>query len=244
MLTASRSGGGWRPPSAVETIDAMLDGAAQVGGEPSRRSSPICCGRAASADEARADFEHRSSDYYSLPADLAGGGPPRACCPTTSRPGSTPSRSTTPIGASRCVVTSRSGPGSPLTQKRITIGNEMGLGKSIEAIAALAHLAPEGRPTSSSSARPAWWSTGRARSRRAARSRPRRPTATAARPRSTSGARRAASPSPRSTGSTGWPAPPRSRCWSSTRPTTSRTRRPSGPRPPPPGVTRPGGCCS
>ena len=58
-----------------------------------------------------------------------------------------------------------------LVQGRVIIGDEMGLGKTLQALAAMAHLAaPAGRGaarprTFSSSARPAWWSTGPGKSR-------------------------------------------------------------------------------
>ena len=43
-----------------------------------------------------------------------------------------------------------------LVQERVILGDEMGLGKTMQALAAMCHLAAQGRPISSSSAPPAW----------------------------------------------------------------------------------------
>nr|BFE88213.1 DEAD/DEAH box helicase [Planobispora longispora] len=99
--------------------------------------------------EAWTDFEFRASDYYSLLAELAGEpGEPGAAAR-----GLLPDDLVAKVGAqaldeTHLRVSLRGyqdfGARFALAQRRVILGDEMGLGKSIEAIAALAHLKAEG----------------------------------------------------------------------------------------------------
>ncbi|GGS63139.1 helicase SNF2 [Planobispora rosea] len=96
--------------------------------------------------EAWTDFEFRASDYYSLLAELAGE-------PGSAIEGLLPDDLVAKVGAQELDEThlrvslrgyQAFGARFALTQRRVILGDEMGLGKSIEAIAALAHLKTEG----------------------------------------------------------------------------------------------------
>ncbi|WP_066372701.1 DEAD/DEAH box helicase [Herbidospora mongoliensis] len=128
---------------AVESIDALLDDASQVGNEFPQVITDLLR-PPSSGDEAWADFEYRSSDYYSLLADLAGERVTEGVLPddvlarVNAQPLDDAFRRVSLRGYQSF------GARFALAQKRVIIGDEMGLGKSIEAIAALAHLAAEG----------------------------------------------------------------------------------------------------
>ena len=133
-----------------------------------------------------------------------------------------------------------------LCQQKVMLGDEMGLGKSVEALAAMCHLRVGGRRTSSSCARPASWSTGPTRSGGTASWSRTGCTAPTASRTSRCGRAQAASPSPPTT-PCGRCASLRewtSACWWWTRRTTSRTWPPSAPRRSASGPRRPAGSCS
>ncbi|MEV0390949.1 DEAD/DEAH box helicase [Nonomuraea sp. NPDC050643] len=97
--------------------------------------------------EAWADFESRSPEYFGLLAELAG--EPVG----TGLPGDLPDDLAAKVAAQPLDDTHRRvslrgyqafGARFALAQERVILGDEMGLGKSIEAIAALAHLRAEG----------------------------------------------------------------------------------------------------
>ncbi|MDF5753143.1 DEAD/DEAH box helicase [Spongiactinospora sp. TRM90649] len=96
--------------------------------------------------EAWVDFEHRSAEYYGLLAELAGE-------PLTQGRGALPDDLVAKVGAQELDDTHRRvslrgyqsfGARFALAQRRVILGDQMGLGKSIEAIAALAHLRARG----------------------------------------------------------------------------------------------------
>ncbi|MEO3808350.1 DEAD/DEAH box helicase [Sphaerisporangium sp. B11E5] len=98
------------------------------------------------AFEAWADFEFRGAEYYSLLAEVAGE-------PVESGRGVLPDDLLTKVNAQALDDTERRvslrgyqafGARFALAQGRVIIGDEMGLGKSIEAIAVLAHLKARG----------------------------------------------------------------------------------------------------
>ncbi|WP_143590541.1 DEAD/DEAH box helicase [Thermoactinospora rubra] len=100
----------------------------------------------ASELEAWVDFEHRSAEYYGLLADLAGE-------PPAAGQGLLPDDLVAKVTAQELDDTHRRvslrgyqafGARFALAQRRVILGDQMGLGKSIEAIAALAHLRAKG----------------------------------------------------------------------------------------------------
>ncbi|GGL33162.1 DEAD/DEAH box helicase [Planomonospora parontospora] len=102
---------------------------------------------AASEFEVWTDFEFRAPDYYGLLAELAGGF-------GAAGHGLLSDELVAKIDAQELDGTHRRvslrgyqafGARFALAQRRVVLGDEMGLGKSIEAIAALAHLKAEGR---------------------------------------------------------------------------------------------------
>ncbi|GAB1820577.1 DEAD/DEAH box helicase [Herbidospora sp. RD11066] len=128
---------------AVETIDGLLDGATRKSEEFPQVITDLL--RPASTGyEAWSDFEYRSSDYYSLLADLAGERVTEGILPddVLARVNAQPLDDTHRRVSLRGYQSF--GARFALAQRRVIIGDEMGLGKSIEAIAALAHLAAGG----------------------------------------------------------------------------------------------------
>ncbi|MEW9533784.1 DEAD/DEAH box helicase [Microbispora sp. NPDC049125] len=100
----------------------------------------------ASEFEAWADFEFRSPEYYNLLTELGGE-------PTASGEGMLPDDLAAKVAAQDLDDTHRRvslrgyqafGARFALVQRRVILGDEMGLGKSIEAIAAMAHLKAAG----------------------------------------------------------------------------------------------------
>ncbi|MER5984999.1 DEAD/DEAH box helicase [Streptomyces sp. NPDC001787] len=95
------------------------------------------------------DFELRSAEYYSLLAEISGGGPdPDAA------EGFLPDEVAERVRGQLLDDTHRRvslrgyqafGARFVLTQRKVILGDEMGLGKTIQAIAALSHLAAEGQ---------------------------------------------------------------------------------------------------
>jgi superfamily II DNA or RNA helicase len=101
---------------------------------------------AAAELEAWVDFEHRSAEYYGLLAEVAGE-------PVAASQGLLPDDLVAKVGAQDLDDTHRRvslrgyqtfGARFALAQRRVILGDQMGLGKSIEAIAALAHLKARG----------------------------------------------------------------------------------------------------
>ncbi|WP_405648235.1 DEAD/DEAH box helicase [Streptomyces uncialis] len=99
--------------------------------------------------EAWVDFELRSADYYSLIAELSGRRPDPAAAE-----GFLPGEVAERVRGQSLDDTHRRvslrgyqafGARFMLAQRRVILGDEMGLGKTIQAIAALSHLAAEGR---------------------------------------------------------------------------------------------------
>ncbi|GAA3156398.1 DEAD/DEAH box helicase [Nonomuraea roseoviolacea] len=99
-----------------------------------------------SAFEAWSDFEHRSAEYYSLLAEVAGE-------PVAADQGILPDDLLAKVNAQELDDTHRRvslrgyqsfGARFALAQRRVILGDEMGLGKSVEAIAVLAHLRARG----------------------------------------------------------------------------------------------------
>jgi len=101
-----------------------------------------------SAPGAWVDFELRSAEYYSLLAELSGGGPDRDAAEGFLPAGIADRVRALRLDDSRLRVSLRGyqsfGARFALAQKRVVIGDEMGLGKTVQAIAALAHLAARG----------------------------------------------------------------------------------------------------
>ncbi|NAS24282.1 ATP-dependent helicase [Herbidospora sp. NEAU-GS84] len=128
---------------AVAAIDALLDDATRAGREFPQAITDLLR-PPSSGHEAWADFEHRSADYYALLADLAGERVTEGVLPddVLARVNAQPLDDTFRRVSLRGYQSF--GARFALAQKRVIIGDEMGLGKSIEAIAALAHLAAEG----------------------------------------------------------------------------------------------------
>jgi len=100
----------------------------------------------ASELEAWTDFEFRSAEYYSLLTELAGE-------PVTAGHGLLPDDLIAKVDAQELDGTHRRvslrgyqafGARFALAQRRVILGDEMGLGKSIQAIAAMAHLKAKG----------------------------------------------------------------------------------------------------
>ncbi|MEV0197807.1 DEAD/DEAH box helicase [Nonomuraea sp. NPDC050691] len=96
--------------------------------------------------EAWTDFEYRSADYYGLLAEVAGE-------PVAADQGILPDDLLAKVNAQELDDTHRRvslrgyqsfGARFALAQRRVILGDEMGLGKSVEAIAALAHLRARG----------------------------------------------------------------------------------------------------
>ncbi|MFC5826404.1 DEAD/DEAH box helicase [Nonomuraea insulae] len=126
---------------AVASIEELLDGAARTRLLLAQVTTDLL--RPAARDfEAWADFESRSPEYFGLLAELAGE-------PMGGGHGLLPDDLAAKVAAQPLDDTHRRvslrgyqafGARFALVQERVIIGDEMGLGKSIEAIAALAHL--------------------------------------------------------------------------------------------------------
>ncbi|UBU17429.1 DEAD/DEAH box helicase [Nonomuraea gerenzanensis] len=134
-----------RAREAVEEIEALLDGAAATRLLLAQVTADLL--RPPARDfEAWADFESRSPEYFALLAELAGE-------PLGTGQGLLPDDLAAKVAAQPLDDTHRRvslrgyqafGARFSLAQERVIIGDEMGLGKSIEAIAALAHLQASG----------------------------------------------------------------------------------------------------
>ncbi|MEV0612550.1 DEAD/DEAH box helicase [Nonomuraea sp. NPDC050404] len=130
-----------RAREAVAEIEGLLAGAGETRLLLAQVTTDLL--RPAARDlEAWADFESRSPEYFGLLAELAGE-------PIGSGQGLLPDDLAAKVAAHPLDDTHRRvslrgyqafGARFALTQERVIIGDEMGLGKSIEAIAALAHL--------------------------------------------------------------------------------------------------------
>ncbi|MFC9267763.1 DEAD/DEAH box helicase [Streptomyces zhihengii] len=137
-----------------------LEAVAEVGrltGEAVRAGTPELLAQASvdllrgtpSKAAAWVDFELRSAEYYSLLAEISGRGPDTAAA-EGHLPGDVAARvRDQTLDDTRRKVSLRGyqafGARFALAQRRVILGDEMGLGKTIQAIAALAHLAAEGR---------------------------------------------------------------------------------------------------
>ncbi|MEU0357786.1 DEAD/DEAH box helicase [Streptomyces cyaneofuscatus] len=138
-----------RALAAVATLRATLTEAAE-------RELPMLFGQVSvdllrapeSAPGAWVDFELRSAEYYSLLAELSGGGPDRDAAEGFLPAGIAERVRALRLDDSRLRVSLRGyqsfGARFALAQKRVVIGDEMGLGKTVQAIAAMAHLAARG----------------------------------------------------------------------------------------------------
>lgn len=134
-----------RAREAVEDLEALLDGAAATRLLLAQVTTDLL--RPPARDfEAWADFETRSPEYFALLAELAGE-------PLGTGQGLLPDDLAAKVAAQPLDDTHRRvslrgyqafGARFALVQERVIIGDEMGLGKSIEAIAALAHLRATG----------------------------------------------------------------------------------------------------
>ncbi|MEV5435564.1 SNF2-related protein [Streptomyces sp. NPDC052682] len=149
MLLAGRQGR-TRAPEAVAELRRLTEEAAQEGlPEQFAQASVDLLRRPDSDLAAWVDFELRSAEYYSLLAEISGRGPD-----TAAAEGHLPDEVAGRVREQRlddrhCRVSLRGyqafGARFALAQRRVLIGDEMGLGKTVQAIAALAHLAAEGR---------------------------------------------------------------------------------------------------
>ncbi|MBF8191716.1 DEAD/DEAH box helicase [Nonomuraea sp. K274] len=130
-----------RAREAVSELAGVLEGAAATRLLLAQVTADLLR-PAAGEFEAWADFESRSPEYFGLLAELAGE-------PVGTVQGLLPDDLAAKVGAQPLDDTHRRvslrgyqafGARFSLVQQRVIIGDEMGLGKSIEAIAALAHL--------------------------------------------------------------------------------------------------------
>lgn len=161
LLAQAAEAGGWlrrwfagrerraRAQAAVEAVAALCEQAEQHG-------TPLLLGQAsvdllrgpAGEAEAWVDFEVRSADYYSLLAELSGGGPDAAAAEGFLPADVVERVRAQPLDGAHRRVSLRGyqafGARFALAQRRVLLGDEMGLGKTIQAIAALAHLAAQG----------------------------------------------------------------------------------------------------
>ncbi|MCP2358937.1 superfamily II DNA or RNA helicase [Nonomuraea thailandensis] len=134
-----------RAREAVEAVEGLLAGAAATRLLLAQVTTDLL--RPPARDfEAWADFESRSPEYFALLAELAGE-------PLGTGQGMLPDDlaakvAAQPLDDSHRRVSLRGyqafGARFALVQERVIIGDEMGLGKSIEAVAALAHLRAAG----------------------------------------------------------------------------------------------------
>ncbi|MFB4274322.1 DEAD/DEAH box helicase [Nonomuraea sp. MTCD27] len=134
-----------RAREAVAAIDGLLAGTGETRLLLAQVTTDLL--RPPARDfEAWADFESRSPEYFGLLAELAGE-------PVGSGQGLLPDDLAAKVAAQPLDDTHRRvslrgyqafGARFALVQERVIIGDEMGLGKSIEAIAALAHLRADG----------------------------------------------------------------------------------------------------
>ncbi|WP_329175101.1 DEAD/DEAH box helicase [Streptomyces sp. NBC_01477] len=160
-LARAAEAGGWLRQrfagrEARARAQAAVDAVAELCERADQRGTALLIGQASvdllrgPADEIEAwvDFELRSADYYSLLAELSGGGPDVAAAE-----GFLPSEvaervRSQPLDGTHRRVSLRGyqafGARFALAQRRVLLGDEMGLGKTIQAIAALAHLAAQG----------------------------------------------------------------------------------------------------
>ncbi len=99
--------------------------------------------------EAWVGFELSSAEYYSVLAEVSGQAPDRAAAEGFLPDDVAERVRAQPLDDTHCRVSLRGyqsfGARFALAQRRVILGDEMGLGKTIQAIAALAHLAAEGR---------------------------------------------------------------------------------------------------
>ncbi|MEO3753184.1 DEAD/DEAH box helicase [Streptomyces sp. B6B3] len=99
--------------------------------------------------EAWVGFELNSAEYYSVLAEVSGRAPDQAAAEGFLPDEVAERVRAQPLDDTHCRVSLRGyqsfGARFALAQRRVILGDEMGLGKTIQAIAALAHLAAEGR---------------------------------------------------------------------------------------------------
>ncbi|WUH91210.1 DEAD/DEAH box helicase [Streptomyces sp. NBC_00433] len=161
-LARAAEAGGWprrwfagreRRERARAAVDAVADLCARA----DKQGTPLLLGQAsvdllrepAGEAEAWVDFEVRSADYYSLLAELSGGAPDVAAAEGFLPADVVERVRAQPLDGTHRRVSLRGyqafGARFALAQRRVLLGDEMGLGKTIQAIAALAHLAAQGR---------------------------------------------------------------------------------------------------
>ncbi|HLL37489.1 MAG TPA: SNF2-related protein [Streptomyces sp.] len=149
MLFTSREGR-QRAREAVTELRATVEEAERKGlPEEFAQASVDLLRRPDSDVAAWVDFELRSAEYYTLLAEISGPG-----SGTAAAEGHLPDEVAARVREqylddTHCRVSLRGyqafGARFVLAQRRCLLGDEMGLGKTVQAIAALAHLATEGR---------------------------------------------------------------------------------------------------
>ncbi|NUR89597.1 MAG: DEAD/DEAH box helicase [Nonomuraea sp.] len=134
-----------RARAAQVSIADLLEGAAETRLLLAQATADLLR-PAVSRDEAWSDFEFRSAEYHTLLAEIAGE-------PVDADQGLLPDDLTAKVNAQELDDTHRRvslrgyqsfGARFALVQRRVILGDEMGLGKSVEAIAVLAHLRARG----------------------------------------------------------------------------------------------------
>lgn len=135
---------------AVAEIRELTEEAVRAGHPELLAQASVDLLRGSSDDVAAwVDFELRSAEYYSLLAEISGRAPD-----TAASEGFLPDEVAERVRGQALDDTRRRvslrgyqafGARFALAQRKVILGDEMGLGKTIQAIAALAHLAAEGR---------------------------------------------------------------------------------------------------
>ncbi|OIJ65641.1 DEAD/DEAH box helicase [Streptomyces mangrovisoli] len=149
MLLAGRAGRE-RAPAALAAVRELTARAERAGvPELIAQASVDLLRGPASEVAALVDFELRSAEYYGLLAEVSARTPDPAAA-EGHLPGEVAERvRAQPLDDTRRRVSLRGyqafGARFALAQRRVILGDEMGLGKTVQAIAALAHLAPRGR---------------------------------------------------------------------------------------------------
>ncbi|MFM9373670.1 DEAD/DEAH box helicase [Streptomyces sp. Da 82-17] len=139
-----------RALTAVAELRTLVDEAEQAGVHEQLAQASVDLLRGPGTDIAAwVDFELRSAEYYSLLAEITGRAPDAAAAE-----GFLPDEIADQVRAQGLDDTHRRvslrgyqafGARFALARRKVILGDEMGLGKTIQAIAALAHLAADGR---------------------------------------------------------------------------------------------------